>query len=103
MCSSDLGEAFVGYYHAGLSNRADACLSWDEVLEIEPGYFVCHNEPPVELQGWQRQELTINRSQALLATALAELEGLESPAQLPHSPAPIYLQRSQAEKNIDGR
>lgn len=96
------GEAFVGLYHAGLARGEDRCLRWDEVTaEFESGLFLCHNEPPVTLDGWQRLPLTIPRSKALLAEALAEMERVEQ-SQLLHYPAPVYLQRSQAEKNIYG-
>jgi len=96
------GEAFVGLYHAGLAKGEDRCLRWDEVtVELESGAFVCHNEPPVALDGWQRLPLTIPRSKALLAEALAEMDRVEE-SQLLHYPEPVYLQRSQAEKNIYG-
>jgi len=96
------GEAFVGHYQSGLAQSEDRCLSWDEVLAMVPAIFVCHNRPPVELNGWSELPLALSRSEALLATTQAELESLASMAQLPRYPAPVYLQRSQAEKNLDG-
>jgi len=96
------GEAFVGLYHVGLAKEEDRCIRWDEVTaELESGLFVCHNEPPVTLDGWQRLPLMIPRSNALLAEALAEVGRVEE-SQLLHYPEPVYLQRSQAEKNIYG-
>lgn len=97
------GEAFVGCYRAGVATGEDRCLLWQEVLEMQPGSFVCHNDLPVELSGWNQQALTISRSQALLAATLSELATQESINLLPCYPEPIYLQRSQAEKNIDGK
>jgi len=96
------GEAFVGCYQNGLPRCDDRCLTWHEVLEMQPGSFICHNEPPVALAGWSEQPLTISRSQALLTTTLAELDILDSITLLPRYPAPVYLQRSQAEKNLHG-
>ncbi|ATX78499.1 tRNA threonylcarbamoyladenosine biosynthesis protein TsaB [Mariprofundus aestuarium] len=96
------GEAFAGLYQEDLVVGEDRCLRWDEVIaELEPGLFACHNEPPVTLAGWQRMPLTMTRSEALLAAALAELERADLPT-LPCYPEPVYLQRSQAEKNIYG-
>jgi len=96
------GEAFVGCYQGGVATAEDECLLWQEVQAIEPGTFVCHNEIPVELSGWSQQSLMIDRSKALLSATLAALDQLASIELLPHYPTPVYLQRSQAEKNLHG-
>lgn len=96
------GEAFVGCYQNGSPGCEDRCLTWHEVMEMQPGEFICHNAVPVALDGWTRLPLTVSRSQSLLTATLAELDALESISQLPRYPAPVYLQRSQAEKNLHG-
>ncbi|NWF37425.1 tRNA (adenosine(37)-N6)-threonylcarbamoyltransferase complex dimerization subunit type 1 TsaB [Mariprofundus sp. KV] len=96
------GEAFVGCYQNGSPRCADQCLTWHEVMAMQAGLFVCHNDVPVALDGWSRLPLTVSRSQALLTATLAELDALASISQLPRYPAPVYLQRSQAEKNLHG-
>ncbi|OIO74071.1 MAG: tRNA (adenosine(37)-N6)-threonylcarbamoyltransferase complex dimerization subunit type 1 TsaB [Zetaproteobacteria bacterium CG1_02_53_45] len=93
------GEAFAGRYAAGENIEADRCLSWHDVAGFEASRFVCHNNPAVDMQGWQRLDLLIPRSAALLSEAEYMLS--ESViAQLPVYPQPVYLQRSQAEKNL---
>lgn len=96
------GEVFVGHYLHGKVLSDDRCLRWSEVEnDIEAGVFVCHNEPPAELIGWSRKGVAIGRSEALLQAVLTELESVEL-SDLPQFPEPVYLQRSQAEKNIYG-
>jgi len=95
------GEAFVGCYEAGESIHKDSCISWQEVTEMQTGLFASHNEPASEMPGWQRIPLLIERSAALLAETEYALEKC-SINSLPIYPEPVYLQRSQAEKNLHG-
>lgn len=95
------GEAFAGRYEAGECVVEDRCLSWDEVSLIETGIYCCHNEPATALESWQRLPLRAIRSAALLAATEAAVDGVKLD-QLPCYPDPIYLQRTQAEKNRDG-
>ncbi|ATX80926.1 tRNA threonylcarbamoyladenosine biosynthesis protein TsaB [Mariprofundus ferrinatatus] len=94
------GEAFIGHYQAEVALDEDRCLTWAEVAsEIIPGLYVCHSEPQGSLTGWQRLPLTVSRAKALLAATLAEMD-MANVAMLPRYPDPVYLQRSQAEKNV---
>jgi len=95
------GEAFVGCYEAGESIRGDRCISWQKVSDLQAGLFASHNEPASEMQGWQRLPLLIERSAALLAETEHILTE-STISKLPVYPEPVYLQRSQAEKNIHG-
>jgi len=95
------GEAFVGCYEAGESVHDDCCISWQEATQIEAGLFASHNEPAAELTEWQRLPLLIERSAALFAETEYALEECNI-SKLPIYPEPVYLQRSQAEKNIHG-
>ncbi len=93
------GEAFTGCYAAGDKIHADRCISWHEVADMEAARFVCHNNPAIDMLNWKRLALLIPRSAALLAETEHALSETRI-AQLPLYPDPIYLQRSQAEKNI---
>ncbi|PJA31584.1 MAG: tRNA (adenosine(37)-N6)-threonylcarbamoyltransferase complex dimerization subunit type 1 TsaB [Zetaproteobacteria bacterium CG_4_9_14_3_um_filter_53_7] len=93
------GEAFAGRYAAGQSLSADRCISWQDVAAFESSRFVCHNDPAIDMQAWKRLELLIPRSAALLSEAEQVLSDSVI-KQLPVYPDPVYLQRSQAEKNL---
>jgi len=93
------GEAFVGCYEAGESVHKDRCITWQEVADIQSGLFTCHNDPAIEMTEWQRLPLLIARSAALLAETEHQLSNSRMD-KLPVYPEPVYLQRSQAEKNI---
>lgn len=92
------GEAFAGCYAAGDNIHEDRCISWKEIADLEAGRFACHNNPAIDMQGWQRLDLLIPRSAALMAESEHALSEARI-GQLPLYPDPIYLQRSQAEKN----
>jgi len=96
------GEAFVGYYHGDTSTQADACLIWEEVSALPAADFVCLNEVPQALPGWQRQPLQLNRSEALARTVKIAMASTANWSDLPHFPSPVYLQISQAERNAHG-
>ncbi|MDQ6997434.1 MAG: tRNA (adenosine(37)-N6)-threonylcarbamoyltransferase complex dimerization subunit type 1 TsaB [Mariprofundus sp.] len=94
------GEAFVGCYQNDTQIRADVCLSWKDVAALSLGHFCCHGEPPVELNGWTRLPLTIDRSAALaMETQLFSARLNTAGSDLPVYPSPTYLQLSQAERN----
>ncbi|MFQ5518840.1 MAG: tRNA (adenosine(37)-N6)-threonylcarbamoyltransferase complex dimerization subunit type 1 TsaB [Mariprofundus sp.] len=95
------GEAFIGCYQAGEQIHEDRCVSWQEVMEMRSGQFISHNEPAVEMQGWKRAPITVIRSAALLSATEAALANTK-PDPLPVYPEPVYLQRSQAERNAHG-
>ena len=93
------GDAYVGCYRNGEPLQEDRCLRWDEVAQFPPAAFACHNEPAVELVGWQRLPLALPRSQALADATRAALDRLDDIGSLPRYPQPAYLQASQAERN----
>lgn len=94
------GEAFIGQYQAGECISPDRCMSWQEITDMQPAQFICHNEPAIAMAGWTRQPVTVIRSAALLAETEHRLEN-SRPESLPTYPEPVYLQRTQAERNID--
>jgi len=96
------GEAFVGYYHGDKSMQADICLTWEEVSALPAADFICLNEIPQILTGWQQQALQLNRSEALARTVKSAMASIADWSALPHVPSPVYLQISQAERNAHG-
>jgi len=96
------GEVFSGCYQHGLASKADACLSWDTIKTMPPGLYCCHTEPPLALEQWVRVPLTLPRSEALALTAQATCKRItiSDDQQLPTYPTPVYLQLSQAERNM---
>jgi tRNA threonylcarbamoyl adenosine modification protein YeaZ len=92
------GEAFVGCYHQGEPLHDEVCEKWSAVADIEASQFVAESDPPVELKGWQRLGLKLNRSEALAVVIRSSLKRV-IPGDLPRYPQPVYLQMSQAEKN----
>ncbi|GAV20220.1 tRNA threonylcarbamoyladenosine biosynthesis protein TsaB [Mariprofundus micogutta] len=94
------GEAFAGCYAAGENIHADRCITWQEVDSLEIDQFACHNEPAINMNAFKRVQLLIPRSAALLAETEYLLSETQT-GQLPQYPEPIYLQRSQAEKNAN--
>ncbi len=95
------GEVFAGRYQAGDAVEADCCLGWEEADQTHPESYVCHSEPPIDLKGWQRLPLAVDRSAALLTATLAMAESANVKQQ-PCYPDPTYLQRSQAERSAYG-
>ena len=96
------GEVYAGRYQAGRPLSEDTCLNWSELLEsIEPSSYACHGEPAIELPGWQRLPLTIDRNRALAEEVAAKLSDMENLEALPRYPEPVYLQLSQAERNAN--
>jgi len=91
------GEVFSGCYQNGNAIKADTCMGWDTVTAMTPGLYCCHTEPPCALQQWTRIPLTLPRSEAL---ALLVQSSSEPNRQLTTYPAPVYLQLSQAERNL---
>ncbi|MFQ5519246.1 MAG: tRNA (adenosine(37)-N6)-threonylcarbamoyltransferase complex dimerization subunit type 1 TsaB [Mariprofundus sp.] len=91
------GEAFIGCYRTGKNIHEERCASWQEVLEIAPARFACHNNPAVEMPGWNRLPLSMSRSEALLEETEHAVIGANIDS-LPIYPSPVYLQLSQAER-----
>jgi len=93
------GDAYVGRYRAGSAMEEDSCRRWEEVAAMPAASFACHNEPAIDMTGWQRLPLAKPRSQALAETVDAALASTLDIDSLPRHPEPAYLQVSQAERN----
>lgn len=96
------GEMFCGYYRGGVALEPDRSLSWNDVDALMPGAYCCHADAPRPLLGWQRLPLVCTRSHALAQIVREALAGGIDVLALPCYPEPRYLQRSQAERNMDG-
>lgn len=97
------GEVFTACYQHGALLHTPRCLNWSEVISQEPAHFTSIHQPPQELAGWQQHLPKKKREVALLSVLKAELDQVTSVTQLPAYPQPNYLQRSQAERNLDAQ
>ncbi|MDQ6969860.1 MAG: tRNA (adenosine(37)-N6)-threonylcarbamoyltransferase complex dimerization subunit type 1 TsaB [Mariprofundus sp.] len=99
------GEVFVGQYQQNQNKQADICLSWSDVEAIPAGNFCCHGEPPLDMDGWTRVPLSLQRSAALaleVGSFCESADALSKLSALPVYPAALYLQLSQAERHAYG-
>ncbi|MCF7821638.1 MAG: tRNA (adenosine(37)-N6)-threonylcarbamoyltransferase complex dimerization subunit type 1 TsaB [Mariprofundaceae bacterium] len=93
------GEVFVGHYQSCRAITDDRCISWSALQEEEPASYVSILTPPLSLQGWQRLERPIARTEALARVIRKALRDVQ-PDDLPRYVQPAYLQISQAERNL---
>jgi len=90
------GLAYAAQFSAGKCISAPQCLSWESFLSLAPSSYVTLSDIPVDLPDWQVLPLRQTREQALLA----EVRALQSDADYQMWVEPLYLQASQAEKNL---
>jgi len=98
-----VGEVFVGCYDDGLALQRDACMRWDDVEAKEIADYCCHAEPQMNIASGVRQPLQLSRS-AALALVMQSVAKRSIPKQTcdwPNYPSPVYLQVSQAERNLN--
>ncbi|PCI42526.1 MAG: tRNA (adenosine(37)-N6)-threonylcarbamoyltransferase complex dimerization subunit type 1 TsaB [Proteobacteria bacterium] len=93
------GEVFSGYYQQGECLQDDACKCWREIQDMPAGIFVAQQEPAIDLADWQRLPLNIERATAMSLLIQALWNKTDH---MLHTPwiQPVYLQVSQAEKNL---
>jgi len=90
------GLVYAAQFSAGKCISAPQCLSWESFLSLAPSSYVTLSDIPVDLPDWQVLPLRQTREQALLA----EVRALQSDADYQMWVEPLYLQASQAEKNL---
>jgi len=93
------GEVFVGSYHKAECLKKDSCQPWQDIQGTALGQFTAQQKPAVDLPGWHHLPLSMKRAEAMAMLIQAtsgniELETLTSWVE------PVYLQLSQAEKNL---
>jgi len=93
------GEVFAGYYRQGVAVVQDECREWATMGEVVAGQYVAHADAPIALEGWQRLPLLRTRVDAMVTYIKQHEEGLVT-SSLGHWAEPVYLQLSQAEKNL---
>jgi tRNA threonylcarbamoyladenosine biosynthesis protein TsaB len=93
------GEVFVGHYQGCRAITDDRCISWEALQEENPASYVSVSTPPMLLQGWQRLEMPVARTEALARIIQEALRDVE-PDDLPRYVQPAYLQITQAERNL---
>ena len=93
------GEVFAGLYQNGQALRDDVCMAWSDVEALNAKQFASQQEPAISLPAWQRLPLQISRAQAMAELILVLYQYTDHTA---HSSwvEPVYLQLSQAERNL---
>ncbi len=93
------GEVFTGYYTQGIALQKEQCQLWSDIESMPADTFVAHQDVPESLHGWHRLPLKKNRAHALAALMQLQWDKVDHTA---HSQwiQPVYLQLSQAEKNL---
>jgi len=90
------GLVYAAKFSAGKCVAPPQCLTWEAFLKFLPAKYVTLSDIPVDLTGWQVLPLQQTREQALLA----EVRALQPDADYQMWVEPLYLQASQAEKNL---
>jgi len=93
------GEVFAGYYQQGVSLQNDACKAWDDTQSMPAEAFVAQQEPAIDLKDWQRLPLKVERAQAMGLLIQVLWDKTDHTVHTPWI-QPVYLQLSQAEKNL---
>jgi len=93
------GEVFVGFYQQGESMQDDACKCWSDIQDMPTGLFTTHQEPAVALPAWARLPLQVERAKAMSLLIQVLWDKTDHTAHTPWI-QPVYLQLSQAEKNL---
>jgi len=93
------GEVFMGCYQQGTCLQDDTCKQWRELEDIPANIFAAQQEPAIALSDWERLPLKIERAQAMGLLMQTLWSNIDHSA-LSTWIQPVYLQLSQAEKNL---
>jgi len=93
------GEVFIACYQHGECLHDDACKAWSDLQAIPAGLFVAQQEPAMALPDWQRLSLTVERGYAMAMLIQTLSENTDHSVHTAWI-QPVYLQLSQAEKNV---
>jgi len=93
------GEAFVGCYQQGKCLQKDSCITWQEVSHLPAAHYVSQQAIPIELTDWQKLELCHSRADAMILYMQQMWANIDQTTLSPYI-QPVYLQLSQAEKNL---
>ncbi|MDQ6953850.1 MAG: tRNA (adenosine(37)-N6)-threonylcarbamoyltransferase complex dimerization subunit type 1 TsaB [Mariprofundaceae bacterium] len=92
-------EVFVACYQAGECLQEDSCKGWQDVALMTASQFVAQQDPAIDLASWQRLPLSIDRAHAMSLLIQARSGQININA-LTRWIQPVYLQLSQAERNL---
>ncbi|MDQ6989716.1 MAG: tRNA (adenosine(37)-N6)-threonylcarbamoyltransferase complex dimerization subunit type 1 TsaB [Mariprofundaceae bacterium] len=89
---------YAAKWQHGQLQQAATCLTWDSFSTLPASAYLSLTDIPIELPQWQALSTQVSREDALLAA----VQGLDFTAQQSQKlwAEPIYLQASQAEKNL---
>ncbi|MDX8387264.1 MAG: tRNA (adenosine(37)-N6)-threonylcarbamoyltransferase complex dimerization subunit type 1 TsaB [Ghiorsea sp.] len=87
---------YAAKYQQGQLIEPAQCLAWDDFLRFDVSSYISVSDVPVEMTGWQPLAAVVPREQALVEATKAIQPDDEHSFWL----EPVYLQVSQAEKNI---
>lgn len=90
------GLVYAVQYEQGQCLTAPQCLSWEEFLSFKPSAYISISNVPVELHSWEALSVKKSREQALIQAVSAISDAAEHALWV----EPLYLQVSQAEKNL---
>ncbi|HID36491.1 MAG TPA: tRNA (adenosine(37)-N6)-threonylcarbamoyltransferase complex dimerization subunit type 1 TsaB [Ghiorsea sp.] len=90
------GLVYAAEFEAGKCVTQPQCLTWQDFQALNPKVYISLSDIPVDLVGVTQLPVTCSRELALAASVLA-LHGDEQSALWVE---PLYLQPSQAEKNL---
>jgi tRNA threonylcarbamoyladenosine biosynthesis protein TsaB len=90
------GLVYAAKYEQGVCIEEPQCLSWQDFLKLKPSSYISTSPIPIDLPGWTVLPLKLSREQALVDATQA----IQADAASAMWVEPLYLQPSQAEKNL---
>lgn len=90
------GLVYAAQFSAGQCVEPPQCLTWQAFLKLPPTKYMTLSDIPVDLPDWQVLPSQQTREQALIA----EVRKLQPDSDYKMWVEPLYLQPSQAEKNL---
>ncbi|MDX8389559.1 MAG: tRNA (adenosine(37)-N6)-threonylcarbamoyltransferase complex dimerization subunit type 1 TsaB [Mariprofundaceae bacterium] len=93
------GDVYIGCYRRGETISVAQCLPLEKVTTFSPAIMT--GQQPVNLPHWQQLPLQMSRAKAMAAIIHHQfVNGGQTFDTLPCEQQPIYLQPSQAERNL---
>ena len=90
------GLVYAAQFEAGECVSQPQCLLWQDFLALNPQAYITLSDIPIDLQDAEQLPVVCSRELALIAS----VQALEGGAHQAMWAEPVYLQPSQAEKNL---
>jgi len=87
---------YAAQYERGRVVTPPKCMTWDAFMGLTPSCYISVSDIPVALEPWQALPLKKTREQALIES----VQNISPDAEYELWVEPVYLQASQAEKNL---